>query len=154
MSRRIFHITSTTSRKSESWEVTNDDADSGLPTFFAARIERPTQNNIKSRMQNNLIHLSWQTTAEPDTCYFELQRSSNGRDYDSVETIIAEGNSEKGGSYSVGDARYSFFNDKLYYRLKVVFISGVEAFTDDLAIDISRFATTAVYSPSYSWSQQ
>ncbi len=154
MTRRIFHITSTTSFRSESWEVTNNDADSGLPAFFAARIERTSQNNIKRTMQNNLIHLSWKTLAEPDTCFFELQRSSNGRDYDSVETIIAEGNAESGSSYSVGDARYSFFNDKLYYRLKVVFVSGAEAYTDDVTIDISKFATNAVYGSQYSFSQQ
>jgi len=154
MNRRIFHITSATRPGHEPDKVIHNETEADLPKFFAIRIERTQPGTVKSRMNNSLVHISWQTEAEANTCYFELERSSNGRDFETVETVIAVGSATAGSSYGVSDFKYSFFNDKLYYRLKVVLINGIEIFTEEIAMDISKFGTAAVYGGAYSWSQQ
>lgn len=142
MNRRIFLITSSAKSRDAQEKNIPGNAAVGMPDFFAIRIERVLENTFKSRMNNNLVHISWQTASEQDSSHFELQRSSNGRDFDLIETIMAVGNSNSVSRYSTTDSKYSFFNDRLYYRLKVVSKSGSISFTDEVSMDLSRFGAS------------
>jgi hypothetical protein len=66
-------------------------------------------------LENGAVKLSWNTTFEESNTYFEIQRSKDGRDFQTLyQTISSGGNS----NYSWTDL--SPFSAKNYYRLKII----------------------------------
>lgn len=154
MHRRIFFITSTAISGVPLEKVNYDDIENGLPKFFSIRTERIKEIGNKLSVDSNLVYISWQTTAEVNTSHFELQRSENGRDFYCVEIIPADGDPKDCGLYSTTHSKHSFFVNKLYYRLKVVFKNGKENFTETIILDLNTVAAPSVYDLTYARSLQ
>ena len=74
---------------------------------------------------NNGAIISWSTGSEFNSNYFELQRSENGNDWTSVNTIKAAGNSSTAHTYQLPD----FSGGKMFYRIKQVDINGNPIYT-------------------------
>jgi alpha-L-arabinofuranosidase len=72
----------------------------------------------KATQLNNQIELSWITTEEKNSNYFQIERSSNGIDFDSVGFVYALGNSTQEIQYDYSDKIY--LNEMYFYRLKEV----------------------------------
>lgn len=53
----------------------------------------PGEMPVKSAWVKKDVVITWKTTAEVNTVYFEIQRSFNGKDYESIERITAKRNS-------------------------------------------------------------
>lgn len=70
----------------------------------------------------NKVYLSWSTASEINNDYFEIERSSDGRDFYPIQKVKGTGNSSKTSRY------YEFDTDPLhgvsYYRLKEVATDG------------------------------
>ena len=74
---------------------------------------------------SNGATVSWSTTSESNTNYFELQRSINGNDWSSVNVIKAAGNSSTGHTYQLPD----FNGGASLYRIKEVDMDGQTIYT-------------------------
>jgi len=74
---------------------------------------------------SNGATVSWSTTSESNTNYFELQRSINGNDWASVNVIKAAGNSSTGHTYQLPD----FNGGASLYRIKEVDMDGQPIYT-------------------------
>jgi hypothetical protein len=74
---------------------------------------------------SNGATVSWSTTSESNTNYFELQRSINGNDWTSVNVIKAAGNSSTGHTYQLPD----FNGGASLYRIKEVDMDGQTIYT-------------------------
>ncbi|MBP6153625.1 MAG: T9SS type A sorting domain-containing protein [Chitinophagales bacterium] len=79
---------------------------------------------------NNL--LSWTTASEKNTSRFNIERSADGLDFETIGTVLAAGNSTTIKSYAFIDTK-PFFGDNLY-RLKM--IDADETFTYSKLISI------------------
>ncbi len=121
-----------------------------LPNFLQYDSTGIGKQVIKGAMDNNFVIISWNTKAEINTSHFELQRSENGKDFDPIETITAGGISKKFSSYATTDYKYGSAKGILYYRIKTVFINGVENFTEAVPVTIkmSSIAKTGTLPPS------
>jgi hypothetical protein len=62
------------------------------------------------------IKLSWQTAAENNSNYFLVERSSDGKTFETIGMVKATGNPQAQTGYSFYDKDY--FNNVLYYQLK------------------------------------
>lgn len=77
---------------------------------------------------NNTTLLNWQTATEINTAYFNIQSSTNGRDFATVGRVNAKG----AGSYNfndpltIDDSRFT----KLYYRLEIVDKDGKISYSE------------------------
>jgi hypothetical protein len=89
----------------------------------------PGEMPVKSAWVKKDVVISWQTIAEVNTLYFEIQRSFNGKDYESIERITAKRNSNNIAAYLSVDSQNENRRGKSYYRLKAVFANGEEAFS-------------------------
>jgi hypothetical protein len=87
---------------------------------------------LKSGWVKKQVAISWQTTAEVNTSYFELQRSFNDNDYETIDTIKAVGNAKNMSAYSFVDASNENRRGQTYYRLKAVFVNGDTQFTSSV----------------------
>ena len=73
--------------------------------------------------QNNNVILSWTTESESNNSYFEIERSSNGNQYQPIGSVAGSGTATHTTHYNFTDvtASLSLAN---YYRLKQVDIDG------------------------------
>ena len=87
----------------------------------------------------NAVKLNWQTSAEKDHNYFEIQRSTDGINFTVIALMFAYEDAEKGGTYRYSDLGISSLNSGiLYYRLKMVDRKGNSKLVPSQKIDISN----------------
>lgn len=77
--------------------------------------------NFSAQLLNQNCLLTWQTATEENTGYFTIQRSIDGRTFNSIGKVFAAGNSNTLKNYRYTDANVSALKaDKLFYRLQEV----------------------------------
>jgi hypothetical protein len=84
-----------------------------LPVTFVNFYGKPTGNNIM---------LQWTTAAEQNSSHFEIQRSTDGRNFVSIGTLTAAGNSSSTNNYDFRDVNVAA--GTYQYRLKQFDIDG------------------------------
>ncbi|MCP9770209.1 T9SS C-terminal target domain-containing protein [Lacihabitans sp. LS3-19] len=72
--------------------------------------------NFKANSENQLAHLSWETTEETNNESFEIQRSANAIDFVTIGQLKGNGTTNVEKSYKFTDI--SPINGQNYYRLK------------------------------------
>jgi hypothetical protein len=77
---------------------------------------------------SNYILLEWITEGEFNFDYFEVQKSMDGYDFESIAKIQGKGNSESQYYYQFQDRASR--NGTIYYRLKMVDVDGSYRFSD------------------------
>jgi hypothetical protein len=85
---------------------------------------------VRSGWVKKEVAISWETITEVNTSHFELQRSFNNMDYETIATIVANCNSKKICTYAFVDSNNENRRGQSYYRLKAVFTNGEEMVTD------------------------
>lgn len=68
------------------------------------------------------VDVIWATATETNHAYFEVERSTDGEQWELVATITGAGNSNRRIEYM--DADYQAPSTKLYYRLKLIDFDG------------------------------
>lgn len=79
---------------------------------------------------NDNIKLNWSTASEVNNNGFEIERSSNGTDFEKIGFVKGVGNSSRLNKYSFTDKNNSF----AYYRLKQVDFDGKYEFSKVLTV--------------------
>ena len=87
----------------------------------------------------------WETASELNNDYFEVQRSINGKDFETLGRVQGYGHGS-----STSNREYSFIDPQIckeirYYRLRQVDIDGRYMFTDVVAINCKRETDLDVY---------
>lgn len=81
-------------------------------------------SHFNSTCENGGTKLSWETASEQNSSHFNVQRSRDGYNWETVNTVGAAGNSTSLSSYEVFDDAVS--GETVYYRLQQVDIDGKE----------------------------
>jgi hypothetical protein len=90
-------------------------------------------------VSNGNVKISWATATELNTDHFEIERSSNGKDFASIGKVSASGNSSSAKNYSYFD-NASKLNGTIYYRLKTVDKSGASSYSSVVSKEITLSA--------------
>lgn len=88
------------------------------------------------KIQKNIAganELSWNTLSEINNNYFEIQRASNGNNFQSIGMVEGNGNSTKEEKYSFIDPNPSIGMN--YYKLKQVDLDGKFEFSNTIRIE-------------------
>jgi hypothetical protein len=91
----------------------------------------------------NAVGLSWQTTQEESTSSFDIQRSPDGINWNSIGSVLAQGNSGFVTNYSFHDLFPIGLVD--YYRLKSINQDGTFSYSDVEIISISPSASFRIF---------
>lgn len=78
--------------------------------------------------------LNWTTLSERNSDYFDIQRSMDGKNFETIGTVAAMGHSDKATNYSYRDDQVE--GGQLYYRLKEVDFDGKTQFSQIATINI------------------
>jgi hypothetical protein len=87
-------------------------------------------------IDNQQVKVSWTTSGEVNTKYFEVERSADGRNYNTIARIDAAGNSISVLNYQAIDKNpISGLN---YYRLKIINIDDKFTYSNQVVIDLGN----------------
>ncbi|MEM6346751.1 MAG: T9SS type A sorting domain-containing protein [Bacteroidota bacterium] len=108
---------------------------------------------FEGKMENGGVQLSWITATELNSDYFEVQRTYDGKNYESLGRVEAVGNSQSAQSYRYFDAkRQESAKNLVVYRLKQVDLDGAFDYSKRIEIQItesfSQASLTAFPSPT------
>ena len=96
--------------------------------------------SFTGQRKNAVNEIKWEVTNESGIRNYQLQRSSDGLNFNSISTIAAYNNQAAVSQYTFNDAL--FMTTKVFYRLKYTDLSGIEKYSGIIAIngteDISK----------------
>lgn len=95
--------------------------------------------SFNASAESNNVKLSWSTASEINSDYFDVESSSNGRDFTFVTRTTAAGNSSIVNNY----AAYDLLNGRhsVYYRLKMTDRDGTYKYSDVKIIRSGKLIT-------------
>ena len=84
--------------------------------------------NFRTDKESERILLNWQTTTETNTSHFNIQRSTNGKDFTTIGKVNAKGASTYtfNDPLTTDDSRFT----KLFYRLQIVDKDGALSYSE------------------------
>ena len=85
-----------------------------------------------AKVLDNKVKLEWATASEKNNDYFEVQRSTNNKDFEIIDIVNGNGNSNIIINYSTYD--YNIEDAVVYYRLKQVDYDGTTDYSNVVAI--------------------
>lgn len=94
-------------------------------------------------VNENQVVLSWATASELNNNYFTLERSRDGRTFETVTTLGGAGTTNEHVTYSFTDNTPYF--GRSYYRLSQTDFDGTSASFDLVTVDISSIKDITVY---------
>ncbi len=97
---------------------------SGFQPITACRILPIMLSSFNGYWQNKWAVLKWTTQMESNNRVFEVQRSTDGRRFATIATVMGAGNSQVLRHYQYNDESAASVNGLLYYRLKQVDFDG------------------------------
>lgn len=83
---------------------------------------------------NNQVHLNWETESETNNDFFEVQRSSDGRVWETIGKVQGAADAQERNSYAFTD--HTAFPGLFYYRLKQVDFDQTYAYSEPQSIQI------------------
>ena len=89
-------------------------------------------------VSTNSVRLHWTTALEINNSHFEVLRSWDGENFESICQIPGFGNSEILQSYSYVDTEIMWLRDYLYYKLKQVDFDGKISFSKTISLEKTK----------------
>jgi hypothetical protein len=127
------------------WEVTFNV--SGFSGFIIQTSANPLPVNLISfsgQLNNNDVSLQWKTSSEINHDYFEIERSTDGQTFTAAGRVPGT-NSGSVQNYSWFDAGAGLLtSSKLFYRLKMVSITGEVEYSNILTFSVNKSASPIV----------
>ena len=93
-----------------------------------------TLQNFSVRNVNENIHLQWATSYEKNSNYFEIQRSTDGRNFSQIGKVYTSGNSTMVNNYNFDDKQAA--KGVNYYRLASVDLDGKTGLSKIVSINV------------------
>lgn len=99
--------------------------------------------SFRANLVNKQTNLSWATASEINTSSFEIQRSTDGQSFTTIQVLPAAGNSSVQRSYATTDEHP--VSGRNYYRLKIVDIDGKSSFSGIQSVNLITDNDFSIY---------
>lgn len=113
-----------------------------LPSLTTAATLPVNITSFKVQSEQNRVLLQWTTASETGNDRFEVERSSNGRNWSVINSTKGQGTTAQAHTYSVYDN--SPLNGTNFYRIKQYDVNGKMSVTSIKSLKILGERTTAV----------
>ncbi|PZF73442.1 T9SS type A sorting domain-containing protein [Taibaiella soli] len=88
--------------------------------------------NFSGTLSNKTVFLKWQSANEKNTSYFDVLRSEDAREWNSVGKVAAAGTKTTTSDYALNDDIRSVISNSIYYRLRMVDLDGSYTYSNTL----------------------
>ncbi|MCF2520670.1 T9SS type A sorting domain-containing protein [Dyadobacter sp. CY351] len=137
---RPFDITELQGAYTSFWANLNDSVIRRIFQTFPVDQSLPVNlTSFDSEKEGSAVNLTWATTAETNSDRFDVQRSSNGKEWRTIQSIKAKGESSSKIEYSAIDTD-PFEGDNLY-RLHMIDKDGTSAYSRIRTVKFEGVAT-------------
>ena len=102
--------------------------------------------NFEGGVNEYAIKLTWTTSTERNSSYYQVQRSSNGQDWNTLGEVTAAGNSKEVQKYDLTDQSPS--SKQNYYRLKVVDKDQTFEYSKIISVDMPNLPLMVYPNPA------
>jgi len=99
--------------------------------------------SIDARFDFDKVIISWATASEKNNSQFEVQRSTDSREFETIGFVSGSGNSNVISKYNFTD--YSPNKSLIYYRIKQIDYDGSYDFSEVLVVKNNEFEAFKVY---------
>jgi hypothetical protein len=96
--------------------------------------------------QNQSVELTWETASEHNSNYFQVEKSFDGKSWNSFSKVVAAGNSNDVIQYNAIDEHLRSSN--AYYRLRQVDFDGKEKLYDPINVTCNESSSTFMSHPN------
>lgn len=97
----------------------------------------------------DVAKLDWRTASEKNNDHWDVQMSTNGRDFRTFAEVAGHGTTSSPSTYTLNDpALLGYHADPVYYRLRQVDTNGTETFSPVRAVRVDAKAFSAVAYPN------
>ncbi|MFY0627880.1 MAG: T9SS type A sorting domain-containing protein [Reichenbachiella sp.] len=117
---------STTTSSFSSWTVASMGA--SLPVELVS---------FEALKVDNYVTLKWQTASEINSDYFDVQKSKDGKSFESIGKVDSHHNSTSLQNYDWND-RSSFLANVIYYRLNMVDYDGTQEYSKIVSVNMAE----------------
>lgn len=126
--------------------INNNTADDNSSSSIPVEVNLPvTLREFNAERRENSAFLSWSTTEETNSGRFDVQRSANGKDWTTIQTVQAAGESKLIREYSALDTKP--LTGENLYRLKMIDIDGSTAFSSVRSLKFDGVPTIVYPNP-------
>jgi Secretion system C-terminal sorting domain len=98
--------------------------------------------NFQAQNQDKINVLAWQTASEKDNAGFDIQRSSEGKNFETLGFMKGNGTTQEKQSYSFIDEHPLSIS---YYRLRQIDLDGKEAFSKTVSVTMDLKTSFKIY---------
>ncbi len=98
---------------------------------------------FKAEVNRNVVHLRWATESEENFDFFTVEKSTDGKNFYSVNDIPGHGNSTERHDYAFTDEHP--LSGKSYYRLRETDFDGLVVFHQIVSVDFSGERSVNIY---------
>lgn len=122
--------------------------------FTSSSVPLPVKlTSFTAEHRNAAVQLGWRTASEQNSARFEVERSRDGRTFQSIGQVAAQGTSTRPTDYTFTDAKYPTGVSLLYYRLRQVDEDGTAAYSPVRTVALGDVARTLRVYPNPAHSQ-
>ncbi|MET4107013.1 T9SS type A sorting domain-containing protein [Hymenobacter sp. UYP22] len=114
-----------------------------IPGIIAPSPLPVTLVSFSAKVKNNQVALNWETAAELNNKHFEVQRSRDGRSFETV--LIREGKGTTSSRTVYNEVDKKPLNGVSYYRLKQVDLDGSSSFSSLVAVSFLNSGDVTMY---------
>ena len=107
-----------------------------------------TLNAFTGKFASNQVTLDWETAAELNNEGFEVERSTDGRNFYAIDFVKGNGTIETASAYNFVDADLPKSVQTLYYRLKQLDMDGGFHYSAVVSVAVSSQHTVGTLSPN------
>ncbi|SKC14091.1 RCC1 domain-containing protein [Dyadobacter psychrophilus] len=112
------------------WEVSLEISGSGGFFVKSTDVLLPVHLQVfEARQSESEAKLNWQTSVEYNASHFEVQRSANSVNFETIGRVMAAGTTIQQHLYSYTDRSFSNMHGDVYYRLRMVDLDSTFAFS-------------------------
>jgi len=99
---------------------------------------------------DNDVKLDWVTATEENNAGFEIQRSFDGRNFETIDFVAGSGTTQETKNYDFSDKNIQnrALSNIIYYRLKQMDYDGTEVYTEAISIKMAAEAHLDIISVS------
>lgn len=116
--------------------LVSDDA-KGLFVLKMNSVLLPVElSSFDARLEKEEVQLKWTTSAEENSDYFEIERSTDAENFEVIGKVKAAGNASTENNYTAVDQDPEVGTN--YYRLKIVDLDGSFEYSDQKSVNYHR----------------
>lgn len=105
--------------------------------YFPTTVLGLDKLKLQYKYESGHVNLKWETNRNKDVSYFEVQRSEDGNNFESIATVQVANADEANAGYTYADAQNGFGKNK-FYRIRQVMRNGAKIYTNVVNVAFNK----------------